>query len=73
MARRRTAPLIVISDRDDALAAADVPLRVAGSVSEWLSPIAAIVPGQFWALALAEVRGLSPDAPRGLSKVTETE
>ena len=73
VARRRHAPLIVISDRDDALAAADVPLRVAGAVGEWLSPITAIVPGQLWALALAEARGLSPDSPRGLSKVTETE
>ena len=73
VARSRNAPLVVISDREDALSAAQVPLRVAGGVSEWLSPIAAIVPGQLWALALAEVRGLSPDAPRGLKKITETE
>ena len=73
VAHSRKAPLIVISNRDDALAAADVPLRVARDLPEWLSPMVAIVPGQFWALALAQARGLSPDAPRGLTKVTETE
>jgi glucosamine--fructose-6-phosphate aminotransferase (isomerizing) len=72
-AHKRKAPLIVISNRDDALLAADVPLRVARTIPEWLSPVGAIVPGQFWALALAEARGLSPDSPRGLTKVTETE
>ena len=73
VARRRQVPLIAISDREDVLAAVDVPLRVVGDVPEWLSPLTAIVPGQFWALALAAARGLSPDHPRGLSKVTETE
>ena len=73
VARRRDVPLIAISDRDEVLAAVDVPLRVMGDIPEWLSPLTAIVPGQFWALALAGARGLSPDHPRGLSKVTATE
>jgi glucosamine--fructose-6-phosphate aminotransferase (isomerizing) len=30
------------------------------------------VPGQLFAVALARARGLDPDQPRGLSKVTET-
>jgi fructoselysine-6-P-deglycase FrlB-like protein len=30
------------------------------------------MPGQLWALALAQARGLDPDHPRGLSKVTRT-
>ncbi|MBX6341299.1 MAG: glucosamine--fructose-6-phosphate aminotransferase, partial [Thermomicrobiaceae bacterium] len=41
-------------------------------VPEWLSPLVAIVPGQLWAGALARERGLDPDQPRGLRKVTET-
>ena len=41
-------------------------------VPEWISPIVAIAPGQLWAKALAEAKGLDPDAPRGLSKVTLT-
>jgi glucosamine--fructose-6-phosphate aminotransferase (isomerizing) len=51
-----------------ARAAIDLP----ATVPEWLSPIVAIVPGQLFALALALTRGTNPDAPRGLSKVTET-
>lgn len=41
-------------------------------VSEELSPLMEIVPLQRLACALALVRGLDPDAPRGLSKVTHT-
>jgi glucosamine--fructose-6-phosphate aminotransferase (isomerizing) len=35
-----------------------------------LSPLLSVVPGQLFAGALARVRGLDPDAPHGLSKVT---
>ena len=41
-------------------------------VSEELSPLLEIVPLQRLACALAIARGLNPDAPRGLSKVTHT-
>jgi glucosamine--fructose-6-phosphate aminotransferase (isomerizing) len=39
---------------------------------EWLSPIVATVPGQLLALHLALARGVNPDKPRGLKKVTLT-
>lgn len=39
---------------------------------ELLSPVLAVVPGQLLAFHAARARGLDPDAPRGLSKVTET-
>jgi glucosamine--fructose-6-phosphate aminotransferase (isomerizing) len=45
---------------------------VAGGLPEWLTPVAAIVPGQTLALHLALARGVSPDTPRGLQKVTLT-
>jgi glucosamine--fructose-6-phosphate aminotransferase (isomerizing) len=38
--------------------------------SPLLSPLLSILPGQLFAWALARARGLDPDAPRGLSKVT---
>jgi glutamine---fructose-6-phosphate transaminase (isomerizing) len=41
-------------------------------VGEELSPLVEIVPLQRLACALAVARGLDPDAPRGLSKVTHT-
>jgi glutamine---fructose-6-phosphate transaminase (isomerizing) len=40
---------------------------------EWLAPIGLIVPGQLLAEALARRRGIDPDHPRGLRKVTQTD
>lgn len=68
----RHAELVAISDDADLLSRARVGLPLPGGVPEWLSPLVAVVPGQLWAVALARARGLDPDRPRGLSKVTET-
>ncbi|MCG3209213.1 MAG: Glutamine--fructose-6-phosphate aminotransferase [isomerizing] [Anaerolineae bacterium] len=70
--RQREAEVIVISDDDATLAQARIPLKLPQPVPEWLSPIAAIVPGQLLAMHLAAVRDYDPDHPRGLRKVTET-
>ncbi len=50
---------------------AALPLELKG-VPEALSPIPCVVPGQLLALHVALARGLNPDLPRGLSKVTRT-
>jgi glutamine---fructose-6-phosphate transaminase (isomerizing) len=39
---------------------------------EWLAPLGLIVPGQLLTEALARRRGIDPDRPRGLSKITQT-
>ena len=70
--REREARLVVIANRDDALALAQTPLPLPVGVPEWLSPLLAIVPGQFFTLGLIEAKGLDPDRPRGLRKVTLT-
>jgi glucosamine--fructose-6-phosphate aminotransferase (isomerizing) len=49
---------------------AELPLPE--DVPDGLAPIVAVVRAQQVALALARVRGLDPDAPAGLSKVTAT-
>ena len=41
-------------------------------IDEFVAPIPYIVPGQLFAALLAEAKGLNPDAPRSLSKVTRT-
>jgi len=41
-------------------------------IDEFLAPIPYIVPGQLFAALLAEAKGLDPDSPRSLSKVTRT-
>jgi glucosamine--fructose-6-phosphate aminotransferase (isomerizing) len=63
---------LVISDDARLLARAHLALPLPADVPEWLTPLVAVLPGQLFGLALAEVKGLNPDQPLGLSKVTET-
>ena len=56
-------------------AGASTGVRVLGlelDLPDTLSPAALVVPGQLLAEAVARRRGLDPDAPRGLSKITLT-
>jgi glucosamine--fructose-6-phosphate aminotransferase (isomerizing) len=64
--------LLVISDAAEALALAATPLPLPAGVPEWLSPIVAALPGQALALRLALSKGLDPDTPRTIQKVTRT-
>ena len=70
--RQREAEPIIISDDEDTLAMARIPLPLNASAPEWLSPLTAIVPGQLLAMHLANARDYDPDHPRGLRKITET-
>jgi hypothetical protein len=65
------ARLLVASNSADALAFADVPLRLPAT-PEWLSPLSAIIPGQLFAYHLALAKQLDPDKPRNIKKVTRT-
>jgi glutamine---fructose-6-phosphate transaminase (isomerizing) len=47
-------------------------LALPAAVPEALAPIPAVVRAQQLALALTLARGLDPDAPAGITKVTET-
>lgn len=66
------ADLAVASDDAEALEHARWPLRLPAGTPEWLGPIVSIVPGQLHALHLTRARGLDPEAPRNLNKVTRT-
>ncbi len=70
--RRMNAEIIAISDDPALLQQAQFPLRLTSGLPEWLSPLVAVIPGQLFALNLAIARGLDPDHPAGLTKVTET-
>jgi glucosamine--fructose-6-phosphate aminotransferase (isomerizing) len=63
--------LLVISDADEALAL-DEGLRLPANIPGWLSPVVEIVPGQLYAYHLTAARGLDPDRPRTIGKITET-
>lgn len=47
-------------------------LLLDSEIDEFLSPIPFIVPAQLFAAHLSEAKGLDPDAPRSLKKVTAT-
>ena len=68
----RGARPVVISNVPSSLALAAAPIPIPADMPEWLSPIAAIVPGQLLAFHLSRLRGFDPDQPRGLKKVTKT-
>lgn len=66
------AETVVISSESALLKAAKRPIKIPQRISELLSPIPYIIPAQIFAALLAEAKGLSPDRPRSLAKVTKT-
>ncbi len=64
-------PVVRVGSPVHGAAAASLPVASEG-VAEHLLPILEILPLQRLALTLALRRGLDPDRPRGLSKITET-
>jgi glutamine---fructose-6-phosphate transaminase (isomerizing) len=66
------AELLVISEQQRLLEKGMLALPLPAGLPEWLTPLAAVIPGQLFALSLAQARGMDPDKPVGLQKVTET-
>ena len=66
------ADLMVASDDAAALGHATWPVSLPTGTPEWLGPIVSIVVGQLHALHLTRARGLDPERPRNLRKVTRT-
>ena len=63
---------VVLSDLDATLELGRWPVRLPGGVAEWLRPVVSIIPGQLLAYHVTVARGLDPEAPRSLTKVTRT-
>jgi glucosamine--fructose-6-phosphate aminotransferase (isomerizing) len=57
---------------DDVFAAACHVALPEAALPGYLSPLTLVVPGQLLVEALARAKGIDPDAPRGLRKVTQT-
>jgi glutamine---fructose-6-phosphate transaminase (isomerizing) len=68
----RGAELVVIAEDSAIVDKGAAGFRMPVSCPEELSPILYALPAQMLAHDLALLKGLDPDAPRGLSKVTET-
>jgi glucosamine--fructose-6-phosphate aminotransferase (isomerizing) len=56
----------------EAMAVNPGAVKVPARIGEMFTPIPYIIPAQFFAAFLAERKGLNPDRPRTLSKVTKT-
>lgn len=63
---------IVISDRPAAIAGGALGIQLPQGLPEWLMPIVAIVPAQLLAMHLAIAKGIDPENPRWIRKVTLT-
>jgi glutamine---fructose-6-phosphate transaminase (isomerizing) len=66
------AETLVISSEAGVVKSATRALRMREVMPEVLSPIPYIIPAQLFSALLADVKGLSPDRPRSLAKVTKT-
>ena len=61
-----------ITNDDEIASLSTLSVKLSKEIDEFLSPIPFIVPAQLFAAFLAKAKGIDPDAPRSLSKVTKT-
>ena len=66
------ADTMVITSDLEAAAKCTRSIIMPREINEFLAPIPYIIPAQLFAALLAEAKGLDPDQPRSLSKVTRT-
>ena len=70
--RELKADTLVITADLDAASICSRSIIMPREIDEFLAPIPYIIPAQLFAGLLAEAKGLNPDQPRSLSKVTRT-
>ncbi len=66
------ADLLIVSNDAETLALGDCTIEIPDVNNDLITPFINVVVGQMFACNLSLLRGLNPDAPRGLSKVTVT-
>jgi len=64
--------ILMISNDAGLLALANLPFPIPARIPEWLTPLAAVLPGQLFGYHLTIEKGFNPDFPEGITKVTET-
>ena len=70
--RELRADTLSITSDEESAALSTRSVRMPAEVDEMLAPIPYIIPAQLFAALLADAKGLDPDAPRSLAKVTRT-
>ncbi len=68
---RHGSDIVIISDSEVARSFGR-GMAIPSDVPRWLTPLVSIIPGQFFAYHLTIARGLDPNQPRTIQKVTET-
>jgi glucosamine--fructose-6-phosphate aminotransferase (isomerizing) len=63
---------LLITDDAELAAMSTRSIMMTAEIDELLAPIPYMVPAQLFAALLADAKGLNPDTPRSLSKVTRT-
>jgi len=66
------ADCLSITNDDEIASLSSRTLRMPKEIDDFSSPIPFIIPAQLFAAYLSEAKGINPDAPRSLSKVTRT-
>jgi glucosamine--fructose-6-phosphate aminotransferase (isomerizing) len=64
--------LLLVTGSPGEIGHGDLEIKLPSGVPAWAAPIPAIVAGQLFCRHLAVAKGLDPDAPRHLRKVTRT-
>jgi glucosamine--fructose-6-phosphate aminotransferase (isomerizing) len=64
--------LVAITPVQQVLEMASTGISIPAGIPEWISPLLMVGPGQLFVLGLALAKGLDPDHPRGLNKITLT-
>ena len=70
--KQQDAELVVISNDEAILSLAQSAIPLPPHIPEWLTPLVSIIPAQLFACHLTKVKGYDTDAPRTITKVTET-
>lgn len=70
--RNAGADILVVSNDSETLAMGDCSIQIPDTASDFITPFINVMVAQIFACNLSVSRGLNPDAPRGLSKVTYT-
>ncbi len=70
--RELRADTLVITGEEEIASLCIRALRMPDEIDELIAPIPYIIPAQLFAALLAAAKGLDPDAPRSLAKVTRT-
>ncbi|HHY64397.1 MAG TPA: SIS domain-containing protein [Clostridiaceae bacterium] len=70
--RKAGADILVVSNDPETLAMGDRSIRICDVENDLITPFVNAMVAQIFACNLSVLKGLNPDAPRGLSKVTYT-